>query len=326
MRPEGWGASIPLSKNPADMFRQAEELNAKLKSTAGSVERMHMKGSLPWLLEKYQHSPRYKALGSRTKELYDSGAEEILKWSKGAGHPHVKAITRPLAFRFLDLFNDTPTKKKNIYSFLRVLMGHACDLGEIEVNPVLKMGVKVPDPVVHIWTDAEAVAMIAAADAMNKPSIGNAICIALEIGQRQGDVLSFEQGKDYKNEKFYFRQRKTKELLVMPAPQMLVKRLAGRADGLLCPAAQGGRYRREQFWKEYDEVRDKAKMPHLKHGHLRHTAIVRLARAGCTHSEIAAISGHTEASVAQILRRYLPRDSVIAENAIKKLERVRLEG
>jgi integrase len=61
---------------------------------------------------------------------------------------------------------------------------------------------------------------------------------------------------------------------------------------------------------------------------LRHTAIVQLARAGCsgppssplTVPEIASITGHSIKTVTQILEHYLPRDSVAAQNAIAKLE------
>ena len=54
---------------------------------------------------------------------------------------------------------------------------------------------------------------------------------------------------------------------------------------------------------------------------LRRTAVVRLARAGCTIPELAAITGHTLASVHRILESYLPPDKVVATNAIKKLQR-----
>jgi integrase len=48
---------------------------------------------------------------------------------------------------------------------------------------------------------------------------------------------------------------------------------------------------------------------------LHHGCVVQLARAGCTIPEIAAITGHSPASVAQILAVYLPRDNQVAWNA-----------
>lgn len=57
---------------------------------------------------------------------------------------------------------------------------------------------------------------------------------------------------------------------------------------------------------------------------LRGTAVTRLALAGCSTPEIAAITGHSLRSVETILdRRYLHRDQGLAESAIAKLEKHR---
>ena len=55
---------------------------------------------------------------------------------------------------------------------------------------------------------------------------------------------------------------------------------------------------------------------------LRGTAVTRLAVAGCTEAEIAAITGHSLRDVAAMLdAHYLYRDPALAENAIRKLEK-----
>ena len=56
---------------------------------------------------------------------------------------------------------------------------------------------------------------------------------------------------------------------------------------------------------------------------LRGSAITMLSEAGCTPQEIAALSGHTLKSVAQILERCLARTKPLAEAAIIKLENAR---
>jgi integrase len=52
---------------------------------------------------------------------------------------------------------------------------------------------------------------------------------------------------------------------------------------------------------------------------LRGTAVVTLARAGCTEVEIYSITGHKPA-------HYLPRDAEVAGNAIAKLNRYKARG
>ncbi len=53
---------------------------------------------------------------------------------------------------------------------------------------------------------------------------------------------------------------------------------------------------------------------------LRGTAVTRLAIAGCTEAEIAAITGHSLKDVRSILdAHYLHRDPALAESAMAKL-------
>lgn len=56
---------------------------------------------------------------------------------------------------------------------------------------------------------------------------------------------------------------------------------------------------------------------------LRRTAVVHLGRAGATVPEIAALTGHSETTVHELLRVYLPRDRAVADAAITKLEAYR---
>lgn len=56
----------------------------------------------------------------------------------------------------------------------------------------------------------------------------------------------------------------------------------------------------------------------LQFMHLRHTAITRLAEAGCSHDEIAAVSGHSLKTVQQILERYLFRTAALSRTAFAK--------
>ncbi|OKO67651.1 hypothetical protein AC629_42600 [Bradyrhizobium sp. NAS80.1] len=52
---------------------------------------------------------------------------------------------------------------------------------------------------------------------------------------------------------------------------------------------------------------------------LRDTAVTWYARAGSTVPEIASITGHSLASIYQILKHYLALDGELADNAVKKL-------
>ena len=65
----------------------------------------------------------------------------------------------------------------------------------------------------------------------------------------------------------------------------------------------------------------KAGIMDLTFNDLRGTAVTRLALAGCTEAEIAAITGHSLRDVRSILdAHYLHRDPALAQSAISKLE------
>lgn len=321
VRPQKWPSKpIRLNDDPAQMFPQAEELYKRLIAERGGAPlQSSMKGSIPWLLTEYHKNERYKKLAKTTQDLYDYNAHFIKVWSKVNGDPHVRNLKRPNIFKFLQSFDEQPTKKKNIYTFLRVLLQFAVDMGEIDVNPALNMRLVVPDPEVHIWTQEEIDLFVKTADEKNLPVVGDAILTAFEIGQRQGDILKMEYGRDYAEGRFIFRQNKTKEFMSIKATPILAGRLT-RGSGPIIPQLNGKRFLRGNFTKLFNRVREACNLGHCQFNHLRHTAVVSLARAGCPTPEIAAITGHTLASVNAILKRYLPRDSKVADNAIDRRE------
>jgi len=59
------------------------------------------------------------------------------------------------------------------------------------------------------------------------------------------------------------------------------------------------------------------------HGSAASTAVVRLAVAGCSVPEIAAVTGHTIDRCARILEVYLPRTALMARAAVARLDQAR---
>ena len=71
----------------------------------------------------------------------------------------------------------------------------------------------------------------------------------------------------------------------------------------------------------FNEVSEAAGIEGLQARDLRRTACVRLAEAGCTAIEIAAISGHSIERTSQLLETYVPRTEAMGRSAMDKLER-----
>jgi integrase len=79
-------------------------------------------------------------------------------------------------------------------------------------------------------------------------------------------------------------------------------------------------YKPDNFRHLFRDAANRAGLKKLRFMDLRRTAAVRLAEAGCTAIEIAAITGHEIGSTQRILEVYVPRNTQMAQNAIAKFE------
>lgn len=326
VRPATWTAgAIRLSDDPAEAARQGRELNAQLDAARQDAQAGPPRGSLPHVLQDYHHSERYRDLAPDTKRGYDQLAGVLLKWSTQAGDPPMRTITRPAILKFLDLYRDRPSHRKHLARFMSVLFRHAMDIGEASENPATNLGLKEPKSTHYAWTDADVDAVVRAADEMGRPSVGTAVLLAADLGQRPTDVLRLRWGHHYRDGVFRFAQSKTGTKLEIPATTRLRERLAATtSDSLYLVARErdGQPYQTYHFQHLFRAVANQAGLPkHARFQHLRHYAVVTLAGLGFTGRHIATITGHSQASVDSILdRHYWHRDSDQARQVVERLD------
>ncbi|MDX9860348.1 MAG: tyrosine-type recombinase/integrase, partial [Rhodospirillales bacterium] len=97
-----------------------------------------------------------------------------------------------------------------------------------------------------------------------------------------------------------------------------------RPSGPIIVYEKTGRpYTPDHFSHVFREVADAAGLIGLWYHDLRRTAVVHLARAGCSISEISSVTGHSPEHCHRILKRYMPRDAQTARNAIAKVKEYR---
>ena len=94
-------------------------------------------------------------------------------------------------------------------------------------------------------------------------------------------------------------------------------------EGLAQASSGGSVIGLENRRHERDTVALVAELEHLQARDLRRTAAVRLAEAGATVPEIAAVTGHSIDRTERIMEVYVPRTRAMAVAAIEKLERKR---
>lgn len=345
-------------------IREAEALNRQLDAKRnGDVAALpapkpeKIRGTLPWLYEQFQASTKYTQRAPGTQKFYDENFNHVRAWSELAGHPPVKGIPRDACFRFYELLctpgdaDDEPpmmTRAKNVMTTLRRVLTHGVDIGEIPFNPASKLELVTPEPRDEIWTDSQVQQFIDAALKAGRPSMALAVRITADLGLRRGDMVRLQQSA-YANGMFTLRPQKTRrradgntgkwiQFRALQWTRDAMAAWAPQSDGRLVHAniivSEKTRqpYNVDTFTKDFREIADSV-VPALVCGNdkllfmdLRRTAVVNLARAGCTVPEIAAITGHSKKTIYTLLETYLPTDAVVAENAITKLEAYRKQG
>lgn len=118
------------------------------------------------------------------------------------------------------------------------------------------------------------------------------------------------------------RQAKTKELVDVPAHRDLeaMLRAAERRSLMVVPSPTGKQWSYRNFSRSWDKARQAAGVDGVQRRDLRRTAMVRMAEAGATTAQIAAVSGHTIDQTARILDTYIPRRGEVAAGAIEAWE------
>lgn len=95
-------------------------------------------------------------------------------------------------------------------------------------NPRHKLGLSRPDGRIVLVPADEIAALVAANDALGRPSIGDAILLGLFTGQRQNDRLALTDGGVLDGRRV-FRQSKTKMIVHIKEAPRLTERLAAAA-------------------------------------------------------------------------------------------------
>ena len=302
------------------------------------------------LAARYLGSPEFAALAPATRTL-NRGYVELLRLRYGDLPP--AAITRPVVRALRDAHATQPTKGNRLIATLRRLLAYGIEIGALKENAASTPGRLEERPRRALYTDDQVARFLAAAS----PALRRAMALLIYTAQRPADVLrlgpqhvSHRQGRMW----ISLRQAKTGELIDVPlhrdAAAILAEPLppptsrrapAVLAPALLIPSPTGRPWTYRNFARAWDQARRRADyrlarellaagvpkpeirarlLAGLQRRDLRRTAMVRMALAGATTAQIAAVSGHTIAHTQRILDVYIPRRGEVAAAAIDAWE------
>jgi len=170
----------------------------------------------------------------------------------------------------------------------------------VRSDPMLGIRLKRPKSDGHAcWTEDEIAMFEAHYPIGSKPRL--ALALGIYTGQRRGDVVRIGR-QHIRDGVLAVRQQKTGVTLTIPIHPALATIIAATPIGhlTLLTTNSGKSYRGDDFTDQFRAWCDAAGLPGrcVFHG-LRKAALTRLADAGCTAHEIAAISGHKTLSEVQ---------------------------
>lgn len=338
LRPSGWPSTRPLptegrrgdltdalevGRIQADAARLLAEMTAQRDGRlVGPDPNARTLGTL---VKDWRASQAWKDNKPRTNRGYDESIREITAWET-ASNPDPADIEVRDVEAFLAIYDDRPTTRYHVRKALRMVMQRAVLRKWRTDNPVDAVKVPMPKSRVTIWEESDVETYAWAAIAAGNPDVAAIILMEWEIGQRLTDVIAFRRKAEYLPAEglFAFTQSKTESAVAIPVSDRLRGVLAHieREGSIFLFHDRGtGRPFRDvdRLSHVFEDIRTRLVIPaggrHLVLRAIRHSCVVQLARFGCTVPEIAAITGHSPASVQDILKTYLPRDSQVAMNA-----------
>jgi integrase len=182
---------------------------------------------------------------------------------------------------------------------IRALMRYTVEIGLRDDNPVVD--VKLPNQKTdgyHSWTDAEIEQFEVHHAQGTRARL--ALSLLLYTGQRRGDIIKLGR-QHICDGVLHVRQQKTGVELVIPIHATLQAIISDTpANHLTLLTTQTGKpFSAAGFGNWFRDRCNEAGLTHCSAHGLRKAAARRLAEAGCTMHEIAAITGHASLSEVQ---------------------------
>ncbi|SDB14874.1 Integrase [Agrobacterium fabrum] len=273
--------------------------------------------NLSTLMTLYRGSSDFRRTKLVTRQEYDRYLDKIrLQFGRLSLEELQQPSTRGSFKEWRDGMADKPRSADFAWMVLVRVLSFAKDRGMISVN-IAERGGRLWRSTRRdrTWTDTD----VAAFEALAPSYMRLAIQLALWTGQRKGDLLRLSWS-DFDGINLRFMQSKTKARVLVPMGPLANVLSSQRGNGAILRNSRGAAWTSDGFNTSWRKCCAKAGIADLTFHDLRGTAITRMALAGCTVPEIAAVTGHSLKDVETILdMHYLGGRAELAASAMRKM-------
>jgi integrase len=245
-------------------------------------------GTMHALAVSYFQSAGFLSLRHSTQKVRRWQVETLCK---AHADKRVALLTRAHIDALIASKADKPGTANGLRMALRCLMQHAVAIGLRSDDPTATVKkLRYESEGHHSWTEQEIARFMDHHPAGSRARL--ALLLLLHTGQRRGDLI--RMGRQHiRDGAIYIRQEKTGRELLIPLPDHLLSILQEIPNLTFLTTGQGKPLAGNTFGNWFRDECNAAGLPHCSAHGLRHAVARRLAEAGCTTHEIAAITGHT---------------------------------
>jgi integrase len=270
-------------------------------------------GTVGTAIAAYYRDNSFLALASSTQKMRRAILE---RFREEHGKKRLALMERTHVAKILGA--KKPFAARNWLKTLRGLMDFAVAVGLRTNDPTVGIEpAKGRAGRIHTWSEPEIAQYEACHPIGSRARL--AMALLLYTGQRRSDVVRMGP-QHVRGGRISVRQQKTGTTLEIPLHPRLAEILAASPPGNLAflVTSTGAPFSAAGFGNLIREWCDEAGLPQCSAHGLRKAQCRRLAEAGCTAPEIAAVSGHKSLSEVQ---RYIEKanQAILASAAIAKL-------
>jgi len=308
-----WYHRVTGERLPEDRdarIKRVTDLNASLGPKTRSEPRT---GSVAAVAIAYKQAPEFRKLATKTRQDYVTYLDAICRdW----GPLPVSGIKRKHVLTLRDKHADKPSKANMMVTVLRILLAFAIDREEITLNAAIGVRKLATGFGHQPWPEDAIERFLTSAP----PMMTLALKLGLYTGQREGDCLAMTW-RDIDGSHIRVAQSKTGTRLWIPIHMALKEALDAQTpvSPVVLTTAAGKPFTGSNFRHHFGKAMRAADVNGVSFHGLRATAANKLAEAGCSSKEIAAITGHKSLAMVEHYTRAADQRR-LASAAIHRLE------
>jgi integrase len=276
-------------------------------------------GSINAMVVGYLGSAQFGGLASTSQGQYRRILEGLRRQYGDLG---IATLQRKHVVTMLDAkAAQTPTAARDLMRCLKLIVNYAISIGVRDDDPTAGVRVRMPkSDGFRAWAESDIAAFEAAYPLGTKPRL--ALALLLGTAARIADVVRLGRGH-LRDGAIHMVQQKTGAHVTVPLISAVVEAInaAAPSEHVVFLLNEHGRaFTAHAFSKWFVKQCRRAGLDKGLSAHgLRKAACRRLAEAGCSASEISAISGHS--SLREVARYTAAADRMrLARNAVERLK------